>query len=401
MKYVIVGGGVAGTTAAEELRKLDSDGEIILISQEQHPLYSRVLLPHYLKGLVERERVFLKKESWYEEKNIEWLRGVEVVKCDTKNKFVELSDGRELPYDKLLIASGNEPRVVDGDVRGVSYLRSLDDADHLKQLLNERKKGDPAAVWGGGLIACEYLNLFVAHELPTTIALRGQHFWSKNLNEEAGEFLNEHLRQQGVKILTEQKFLGVEGEKELEGMKLENQKVECDILGIGIGVQSDLGWIKDAEIEVDRGVKVNEFLETNVEDVWAVGDVAEYFDVVANRHIMFGNWQKAMSQGRVVAKSMAGERSEYQQVPSYAMEILGLDITFVGDVELAAADKVLVRKGDEHGPTLMLMRDNKLVGAVVMGRNSDRVPLTKVIDQRTGDLAKVMNWQGIDQEILA
>lgn len=401
MKYVIVGGGVAGTTAAEELRKIDQDGEVILISQEQHPLYSRVLLPHYLKGLIERERVFLKKESWYEEKKIEWLRGVEVVKCDPKNKFVELSDGRELPYDKLLIASGNEPRGVEADARGVSYLRSLDDADHLIQLLNERKKGDQAAIYGGGLIACEYLNLFVVRKLPITIAFRGKHFWSKNLNDEAGEYLNGHLRKQGVKIISEAKFLGVEGDKELSVMKLDKQKVECEILGIGIGVQSELGWIKEAGIEVERGVKVNEFLETNLTDVWAVGDVAEYFDEVAGRHIMFGNWHKAMSQGRVVAKSMFGEKTKYHQVPSYAMEILGLDITFVGDVELAAADTVLMRQGDEFGPTVMLMRNDKLVGVVIMGRNADRVPLTKVIEAGTGDLAKVEEWQGLDKPILA
>lgn len=402
MTYVIVGGGVAGTTAAEELRKLEAGSEIVLISREQHPLYSRVLLPHYIKGKIERERVFLKKESWYQENKIEWLRGLEVVKCDPKNKFVELSDGRELPYDKLLIASGNEPRVLEAEQRGVNYLRSLDDADHLIQLLNERKKDTKAAIYGGGLIACEYLNLFVAHDLPVTIALRGKHFWSRNLNDEAGEFLNNHLRNQAVSVIPEAKFLGVEGDKELLAMKLDKQDVPCGILGIGVGVESDLSWIKEAGIETQRGVRVNEFLETNTPDVWAIGDVAEYFDVLAGRHIMFGNWQKAMSQARVAAKSMTGEKTQYVQVPSYAMEVLGLDITFVGDVEIAAADQVLMRQGnDGKGPTLMLMRNDKLVGAVIMGRNEDRMPLTKVIEQGTGDLAKVESWQGLDKQILA
>lgn len=402
MTYVIVGGGVAGTTAAEELRKLEAGSEIVLISREQHPLYSRVLLPHYIKGKIERERVFLKKESWYQENKIEWLRGLEVVKCDPKNKFVELSDGRELPYDKLLIASGNEPRVLEAEQRGVNYLRSLDDADHLIQLLNERKKDTKAAIYGGGLIACEYLNLFVAHDLPVTIALRGKHFWSRNLNDEAGEFLNNHLRNQAVSVIPEAKFLGVEGDKELLAMKLDKQDVPCGILGIGVGVESDLSWIKEAGIETQRGVRVNEFLETNTPDVWAIGDVAEYFDVLAGRHIMFGNWQKAMSQARVAAKSMTGEKTQYVQVPSYAMEVLGLDITFVGDVEIAAADQVLMRQGnDGKGPTLMLMRNDKLVGAVIMGRNEDRMPLTKAIEQGTGDLAKVESWQGLDKQILA
>lgn len=401
MTYVIVGGGVAGTTAAEELRKLDKSGEIILVSLEQHPLYSRVMLPHYILGKVERERVFLKKENWYKENNIEWLVGLEVVKCDPKNKFVELSDGRELPYDKLLIASGNEPRMLEGETRGVSYLRSLDDADHLKQLLALRKKGDKAAIYGGGMIACEYLNLFSAHQLSITIAFRGKYFWSKSLNNEAGEFLNQHLQAQGITVLTEKKFAGVVGDKELEAMKLDDQNIACDILGIGVGVQSDLSWIKDAGIEVGRGVKVNEFLETNIFDIWAIGDAAEYFDTVAGRHIMFGNWQKAMSQGRTVAKCMVGEKTAYQQVPTYAMQVLGLDITFVGDVEIAAADQVLMRQGDDMGPTLMLVRNDKLVGAIILGRNEDRVPLTKVIGKRVEEVEEVEVWTDASKPILA
>src|SRR6188474_1489970 len=103
MRVVIVGGGIAGTTAAEELRKLAPAAEITIVSEERHPVYSRVLLPHYLKGKVPRERVFLKKEEWYAEQKIEWLVGTRVDACDPKNAFVTLSDGRELPYDKLLI----------------------------------------------------------------------------------------------------------------------------------------------------------------------------------------------------------------------------------------------------------------------------------------------------------
>ena len=154
MNYVIIGGGVAGTTAAEELRKRDASAEITLVSEEQHPLYSRVLLPHYLKGKVPRERIFLKKETWYAEQNIEWLTGITCVHLDPRNKCVGFSDGRELPYDKLLIATGGEVRAIDHDLRGVSYLRTLDDADHLVQLLSEASTSVRAGIFGGGFIAC-------------------------------------------------------------------------------------------------------------------------------------------------------------------------------------------------------------------------------------------------------
>jgi len=116
MHYVIIGGGIAGTTAAEELRKLDPDSDISLISEEFHALYSRVLLPHYIKGKIPRERVFLKKESWYQEQKIEWITGETIVHVDTKNKHVEFAGGGEMPYDKLLIASGSEVKLMDQDI---------------------------------------------------------------------------------------------------------------------------------------------------------------------------------------------------------------------------------------------------------------------------------------------
>ena len=160
MRFVIVGAGIAGTTAAEELRKRSKDADIILIGEEDVPLYTRVLLPNYIEGKVERERLFLKKEMWYAENRIEWVSGTRVEKLDVKNKFVLLSDQRELPYDKLLIASGGEPKKMDAEPRGISYLRSLTDADHLVQLMREKGSHADVAIYGGGFIACEFLNIF-------------------------------------------------------------------------------------------------------------------------------------------------------------------------------------------------------------------------------------------------
>lgn len=136
-RYVIIGAGIAGTSAAEEIRKRDHEGDIILIGEEEHALYSRVLLPHYIKGKISREKCFLKREAWYDEQKIEYLRGERVESLDTVHRHVVLKiAGRELPYDKLLITTGGEPRFINGDVRGVSYLQTIDDADHLLSLIH-------------------------------------------------------------------------------------------------------------------------------------------------------------------------------------------------------------------------------------------------------------------------
>ena len=392
MKYLIIGGGVAGVTTAQELRKLDQQSEIILIDQEQHPLYSRVLLAPYVKGMVDREKIFLKKETWYQENQIEWLRGVVVEKLNLKNKFVLISNGQEISFDKLVIASGSQPREIDDDLRGVSYLRDLDDAEHLIQLLKEQKENKLMMIYGGGLIVCEYLSILSYFKKDITVAFRGKHFWSKNLNDEAGIFLNQYLEKQGVKVIPHQKIKELAGNKELEKVFLEKDVVETNFLGVGIGVKSNLAWLSETDLEINQGIKVNQFLETNQKDVWAIGDVAEYFDVIAGRHLMFGNWQKAMFQGRLVAKNIMGEKIEYQQVPSYAMNILGLDLSFVGDVVLEQADQVLVRKGRDKGLTLMLIKAEKMIGAVILGRNKDRTPLTKLISSGQNIKDKITDY---------
>ncbi len=384
MRYVIIGGGVAGTTAAGELRKLDSSAEITLISEEQHPLYSRVLLPHYLLGKVERDRVFLKKETWYAEQEIEWLRGEMVTVVNPRNKFVGLLSGREIEYDKLLITTGGHPRVIDEDLRGVSYFRTLDDADHMNQLFLGRGSNARGGIYGGGFIACEYLNLFAHFKIPTTLAHRGAHFWTRVLEPVSGELIAKHLTDQGVEIHANAPLQGLEGDKELTGFVTSKGRHEASIFGVGIGVAPDLSWLAEAGIETGFGIKVNEYLETNIPDIYAAGDVAEYFDTILGRQLNIGNWTNAMSQGRVVAKTMVGERTAYEMVTSYAMNVLGLDMIFIGDTLKAVADQVcLIGSIETGGITQVHERDGRIVGGVCLGRNTDRGAITKGIKEKT------------------
>jgi NAD(P)H-nitrite reductase large subunit len=383
MRYVIVGGGVAGTTAAEELRKLDDSAEITLISEEQHPLYSRVLLPHFMKGKVPRDRVFLKKLAWYAQKKIDWLPGVLVEKLDVKNKFVGCSDGREYEYDKLLIATGGEVRNLLEDKRGVSYFRSLDDADHFMQLIAERTDTTRGVVYGGGFIACEYLNLFKHFEVPTQICFRGEHFWTRTLLPESGAFLNAHIREQGVEVFPNTTIEQLTGEKELTSIATTTGEYSCDILGVGIGIQPDFAWLTDAGVEVNYGVRANEYLETNVPDVYTAGDIAEFYDPIVERHLFIGNWMSAMMQGRIVAKTMHGDKTAVNLVSSYATNAFGLEMIFIGDVDLQAADEVhVVGSASDGGMTQIFERNGAVVGAALLNRNTDRAVLTKAIKEK-------------------
>ncbi len=382
MRFVIIGGGIAGTTAAEELRKLQPDAEITIVSEEQHPCYSRVLLPHYVKGKVPREKIFLKKETWYAEKNVEWLPGTRVETLDVRNKFVLLSDGRELPYDKLLISTGGEVRPLVEDVRGVSYFRTADDADHLVQLLRELPAGSTGAVYGGGFIACEYVNMFGHFGVPCVVAHRGPHFWSRVLDAESGALIARKLAAGGVKVLPNAALEGFAGAEHVEAMVTDKERVPCGMVGAGIGIEPELSWIKDAGVEVAHGVRANEYLETNVPDIFTAGDVAEFFDLTVGRHRVAGNWMSAQTQGRTVAKSMAGERTAFKLVSSYSTNVLGLEIIFIGDTDRVAAEDVKVYgSAADGGVTQLFVRGGKVVGATLVNRNTDRAAVTKWINE--------------------
>jgi NAD(P)H-nitrite reductase large subunit len=381
MHYLIIGGGIAGTTAAEELRKLNPKAEITIVSEEHHPLYSRVLLPHYIKGKVFRERVFLKKESWYENERIEYLCGIEAVGLDTKNKFVNLSDGREAPYDKLLIATGKAVRLMGDELRGVSYLRTLDDADHLVQLLRENPKS--ACVYGGGLIACEFLNIFAYFNIQTFLVHRAPHLFSKFITQETGDLVACHLRARGVEVFSSSDISSVNGGKQLESVTIHNNKLGCSILGIGIGVKPDLNWLRDSGVEIGEGVIANEFLETNIKDVFVAGDVAEFFHPVFDRRLLVGNWMNAASQGRAAASTMSGRRTGFDRVFSCATNLLGLETIFVGDTETSAAEKIItVGSLESGGITQILERGGRVVGGAMVGRNADRQVVERAIRDR-------------------
>ena len=384
-RVVILGGGVAGTTAAEELRKLGAEVEITIIEQEQHPLYSRVLLPHYVKGIIPREKVFLKSWEWYAQQRIEVMSGVRVLRIDRANRFVETSEGREIPYDVLILAGGGELTVLGGEPRGTSYLRGIDDADEMLALIKEtatKPEGERrAAVIGGGFIALEYINAFAHFKIPCDVVMRGSGFWSHTLSVKAQEIMAAKAAQHGVVLHCHETF-EIVGEREVEGVRLKDGAVlPAAMVGVGIGMHADRSFYEESEIEINRGILTNEYLETKDADVYAIGDTAEFFDVHVGRRVVYGNWMNAQMQGRAVAKSIAGQRTAFDLVSSYATNLLGMHLVFIGDVDRGAADDVQTTVTGEASCADLFYRGEKLVGAVLVGDVSQRAAITAKIKE--------------------
>ncbi len=389
MRYVIIGAGIAGTTAAEEIKKIESEAEVTLIGVEDQALYSRVLLPHYVEGKIPREKVFLKKEHWYADQGIEYMRGVRATKIDTENQFVETSEGREIPYDRLLITTGGDVNLIHEDKPGVAYFYTLADADHMVELLARIKtlpeSDRNAAIYGGGFITLEYLNMFQKHGVAASVFMRSDQFWSRILSKESSDVLIRHIESHGFDVLTGIPDFTLIGDDELEAIELpDGKKVDAKILGVGIGIHADHKLFEDAGIESSSGVLTDEFLETNVEHVYAAGDIAEFFDTHVGRKVKYGNWMNAQMQARVVAKTMTGNQTPFSLVSSYATDVLGMNIAFVGDVDRKQADNLVQSSLTDTSSLELFERNGKTVGAVLIGDVSKRMDITKAI--KNGEL---------------
>ena len=200
VKYLIVGGGIAGTTAAETIRSQDKSGSIMIISDEPYPLYSRIMLskPNFFLEKIPFDNIWLKKDSWYEEKEIILLAGKSVVSLDANNKKIILNDEKEIGYEKLLLAIGGCARKFSGpgeDKKGIFVLRSLDDA---KSIIAGTKVAKQAVAVGGGFVSFEMCEMLRLAEIDVTLLIREDYYWQNLLDEPSGLMIEEALVKGGV-----------------------------------------------------------------------------------------------------------------------------------------------------------------------------------------------------------
>lgn len=382
MQYLIIGGGIAGTTAAQELRKLSPDAEITIVEQSPHRLYSKVILARYVTDEIERERLFLKPAKWYEDNQVELLTDIRVESIDLKNKFIVTSDKRELPYDKLLITTGQEPRLMDEDKKGIVYFRSLEDAENLKALIGEMKTRSVdeqrMIIVGGSFISMEFLHICQKLEISATVILRSDGFWSKVMSPESKEKVLEKAHELGVDVRLNTGFEIMESD-EFIGVRLDDgTEIQGSILAVGTGLMSDLNWLKESGLEVDQGLICSSKLQTSDKNVFAAGDIAQFDDVKAGRIRQIANWTNAIKQGSLVAKNMLGQDEEFEFVSSYATRIGDLELSFVGDTDRSKADNVRLLHG-EDAILELFDRNDKTVGAIILGSAKQRTEITKAI----------------------
>jgi NAD(P)H-nitrite reductase large subunit len=327
-RYVIIGNGIAGITAAETIRSLDRPSKITVIAAEPYPLYSRPGIGYYLLDRVTEERLFCRPPDFYAGKRIEQVF-IPARQIDWMQKRVVVENGMSLPYDKLLIATGannNWPQIKGIQLQGVVTLSNMDDAYKIKQLLPLARCG---VVVGGGITAVELIEIFNHHGLETHYLLRGERFWHRLLTQLESELVENRMRTHGIHLHHRVEITEIIGEQgRVVGVKTNtDQFIRCQMVGIAIGVSPDTDLVEDTLIACDRGILVNERMETCLPDIYAAGDVAQVYDPVMERATLDLLWPSALKEGRAAGINMTGRVAPYQKEIVFNSALL-IDVPF-------------------------------------------------------------------------
>ena len=314
---VIIGNGISGVTAARHIRKL-SKKKITIVSAETNYFFSRTALMYVYMGHMKFEHT-QPYENWFWEKNKINLKKGFVNSIETKSKTLYFAEGDTLQYDKLIIATGSKSNKFGWpgqDLKGVQGLYSKQDLDKLEEFAPNNQVCKRAVIVGGGLIGIELAEMLSTRNIPVTFLVREKSFWDIVLPEGESQMLNRHIKNHHIdlRLGVNLKEIISDDNGKAKGVIIDEtgEIIDCDVVGLTAGVSPNIEFTKDSEIETGRGVKVNRFLETNVKDVFAIGDCAEQHESIGNRRPIEAVWYTGRMMGETVAQTICDNRIEYK-----------------------------------------------------------------------------------------
>ncbi|WP_323787014.1 FAD/NAD(P)-binding oxidoreductase [Psychroserpens sp.] len=314
---VIIGNGISGVTLARHIRKL-SDKKITIISSETDHFFSRTALMYIYMGHMKFEHT-QPYEDWFWKKNKIELRNAYVEAIDTDNKSLKLANGPVLNYDKLVIATGSKPNKFGWpgqDLKGVMGMYHKQDLDNLEVHAPNNKVCKRAVIVGGGLIGIELAEMLNSRRIPVTFLVRESSFWNGVLPEGESQMINRHIKNHHIdlRLSTNLKEIKSDENGHVKSVVIEEtgEEIACNVVGLTAGVSPNIGFVKSSKIEIGRGVKVNRFLETNIPDVYAIGDCAEQHEAIGNRRPIEAVWYSGRMMGETLAQTICGNRMAYK-----------------------------------------------------------------------------------------
>jgi NADPH-dependent 2,4-dienoyl-CoA reductase/sulfur reductase-like enzyme len=369
-KYLILGGGmVAGYAAKQLVENGLKANQLTIVSADSSIPYERPPLSKaFLAGKDTEAGILISADDFYRGHGIEIRLNSEADRLDPARKCVHLRSGDEIRFEKLVVATGARVRTLDipgADLAGVYYLRTLGDSKTIRERAGNAKR---AVVIGGGFIAMEVSSVLAQKGIETTMVLPHDRIWKRFFTPSMSNFFENYYTARGARFAKNIRVAELTGTDDVQSAVLENgETVRCDMVVAGIGVKAATEPLLNSDIELADGILVNEFLETNQRDIYAAGDVANYYDVLFDKHRRAEHWDNAVSQGQHCARTLLGERTPFVHVPYFFSDVFDVSYEFWGDT--TGAEEVIER-GDVASSSFSVwwLCQKRLVAAFTMNR---------------------------------
>ncbi|NVM44472.1 MAG: FAD-dependent oxidoreductase [Candidatus Lokiarchaeota archaeon] len=389
MKVVIVGNNVAGTFTAQNIRYLNEDVDIEIYTQESYPYYTRVNLPELIPEKVQIDDLIVFKDDWYKNNNIKLNLNCKVIKIepDQKNLFIE-GQSNPISYDKLVLALGSVPNIPpiknarEMVGKGVFTLRTIDDALEIKEYI-QNVKAKKALIIGGGLLGLELANQIKNANLDTTVVEFFPRLLPRQLDDECSGMLKNEIESKGINVVLNATTEEIMGNGAVTGIKLKDgQRFDADIVLIQAGIRATIDLAQNSGLETNRGIIVDEFLETSKKNIFAVGDCVEY------KNQTWGIIPACMEQSKIVAASVLGlKKIEYKgTTPKNTLKIVGMELTSIGIFDPSKEEGGgwdILKRADKNDCCYqkLILKGNTLKGAILYGDNKAMPFVYKKMEQ--------------------
>ena len=360
---VIIGCGQAGGQAAASLRQEKYEGPITMIGQEPYIPYQRPpLSKQYLSGEQEKEKLSLRQESFYSEKEINLMLETSVLSLDPDKRELLLENGETVTYDKLLVATGGRPRKLEVDghtLKGIHYLRNIDDVDAIKTQMSTSQN---LVIVGGGYIGLEVASVAIKKGLTVSVLEMESRILERVTTEEMSAFYHQLHTDEGVNILTSTQAKAFKGSETVESVVCGDHEIPADLVIVGIGILPNIEMAEAAGLETNNGLVVDEHCRTSNEHIFAAGDCTNHPNPILNRRLRLESVPNAMEQGRVAASNMLGGSKSYASIPWFWSDQYEHKLQMVGFSK--DSDQSVVR-GDMESKsfTVFYLKDDSIIAA--------------------------------------
>lgn len=400
--FVIVGASLAGGSAAVTLREEGFDGRVVLVGAEPEPPYERPpLSKEYLRGEAAFEKALVRPAEWYAANDVETRFGSRATAIDPAARAVELAGGERIAYDKVLVATGGRNRrlaVPGADLDGVLDLRTVHDSDRIRA---EARPGRRAAVVGMGFIGSEVAASLRESGVEVAAIASGKAPLDKVLGEDFGRVVGDVHREHGVELHVEQRVAAFEGAGRVERVVTEKgTRIECDFAVVGAGIEPAVEVVEGTGVELDDGVVVDELCRTNVDGIFAAGDVARHWHPLFGRRMRPEHWDNALKHGPAAARSMLGKGEPYAPVHWFWSDQYDLNLQYAG--LRAGFDELVVRGSlEKRSCVAFWLGSGRVLAALGVNRGRDVRRTLALIAARTPVEAASLRDPDVDLRTLA